>query len=497
MNPVAELDKRELALLAIFIILKVALIFAMPLTGDEAYFTTWAANPALGYYDHPPMVGWGIHLLSLISDSYIFYRLFAFVTTLITALVIFRLAKNITYEKSARNVALLFFISPIALLMLLITNDIFLLLFGALGALYFYYAVKTSSKKQAIIAGILLGLCFLSKYFAVFLIFGLLIFALGKKNKAAIKVAIITCLVISPFILENLYYNYYHCWNNILFNFQSRVSTSGPSFVEPLVFIGTLLPLIPPQGIWMLFRSRFKITTPERSDIPKFVLLAAMPALLVFLIVSFKNRIGLHWLFLFVPFLYVLFAYLKPEKLKGLYFYNSTLSLIIGFGILTVTLFPKPILGKQKTYYQISLFTQTDNICQQLPRGGVIYSLDYTNNSMLSYFCKGNTYHVLFDVSKFGREDDKHVDIRKLDRETLTLFAMHPKDLKQISPYFDRIDVKEIQIKDNPNYYLVTGYNFNYQKYRKDILATIAREYYNVPAWLPVGHCGFKEKYSL
>ena len=31
---------------------------ALPITGDEAYFYWWGVYPELGYYDHPPMVGW-------------------------------------------------------------------------------------------------------------------------------------------------------------------------------------------------------------------------------------------------------------------------------------------------------------------------------------------------------------------------------------------------------------------------------------------------------
>ena len=30
----------------------------VPFTGDEAYFLVWGQQPDIGYYDHPPMVGW-------------------------------------------------------------------------------------------------------------------------------------------------------------------------------------------------------------------------------------------------------------------------------------------------------------------------------------------------------------------------------------------------------------------------------------------------------
>ena len=39
----------------------------LPFTGDEAYFLVWGQKPALGYYDHPPMVGWMLALLARVS----------------------------------------------------------------------------------------------------------------------------------------------------------------------------------------------------------------------------------------------------------------------------------------------------------------------------------------------------------------------------------------------------------------------------------------------
>lgn len=497
MKLVAELDKREQIFLSIFVILKLALIFAIPFTGDEAYFTTWAAIPSLGYYDHPPMVGWGIYLLSQISDHYFFYRFFSFLTSIIVSLIVFQLAREITEEKTAFFVALVFFISPISMMMSLISNDIFLMFFGSIGALYLFKALKEESTSYAIAAGILLGLAFLSKYFAVFLIFGLLVYTLSRKDKTGARIAIIVLLASSPFALENLYYNYYNCWNNILFNFQTRVSDRGISLNYTTLFLATLLLLIPPYGMYLLTRSGLKNRLKGKSNGLKFAFYAAMPALLAFLYVSLRNQIGLHWLLLFIPFVYILFSCLEIQKLKSLYNYNFIVSLLIGIIILSITQFHKPLLGNHKIYYQISLFTQTEDICKQLPTGNAIYTLNYTNNSMLSYFCRGNDYHVLFDVSKYGREDDKRINISQLNGKTINIFAMHKKDIRKISDYFESTEVREINIENNPDYYLVTGKNFNFKMYRENILTRIANNFYNIPDWLPTGQCSFRKKYSL
>ncbi|WP_455198238.1 ArnT family glycosyltransferase [Kaarinaea lacus] len=497
MNFVASLDKREQILLSLFVLLKLALIFVIPFTGDEAYFTTWADDLSLGYYDHPPMVGWGIYLLNQISDHYNFYRFFSFLTSIVAAIVVFQLSREIAGEKSALFVALVFFISPISLMMSLISNDIFLMFFGTLGAYYFYQALRNESVPYGILAGTLLGLAFLSKYFAVFLILGLYAFSLMRKDRTGIKIAAIAAFPIALLVFENLYFNYHNCWNNILFNFQSRVSDRGIGLQYLLLFIFTLLLLVPPKGIYLLLKSRLSNQLRGKSNSIKFALFAVTPALLVFLYVSLKNQIGLHWLLLFIPFVYLLFSVLDTRNLKSLYNWNFSISLLSGIVILSLSLFHKPLLGDHKIYYQISLFTQTAKICSQLPTGQEIYTLNYTNNSMLSYFCSDNSYHVLFDVSKYGREDDKRIDISLLDGKPLTLFAMNKKDLDKITPYFDSLEVKQVEIDENPNYYLVTGNKFNYAMYRENILKTIAENFYNIPDWLPAGHCSFKEKYSL
>ena len=43
-----------------FAALHLALAAFLPLVEDEAYYRLWASAPALGYYDHPPVVAWAI-----------------------------------------------------------------------------------------------------------------------------------------------------------------------------------------------------------------------------------------------------------------------------------------------------------------------------------------------------------------------------------------------------------------------------------------------------
>jgi len=58
-----------LVLLALTLLFRFWLAAAMPITGDEAYFIWWGWTPALGFYDHPPMIGWWLALLLKVSAA--------------------------------------------------------------------------------------------------------------------------------------------------------------------------------------------------------------------------------------------------------------------------------------------------------------------------------------------------------------------------------------------------------------------------------------------
>ena len=55
------------ALLVLTLVFRFWLAAAFPITGDEAYFIWWGWMPDWGFYDHPPMIGWWLAALSLVS----------------------------------------------------------------------------------------------------------------------------------------------------------------------------------------------------------------------------------------------------------------------------------------------------------------------------------------------------------------------------------------------------------------------------------------------
>ena len=137
---------------------------ALPITGDEAYFAIWGRHPDIGFYDHPPMVGWLLAPLVLVSDSAWVLRLPAILLPAALALLL-RHALSAWFARDADTAdlaALAVLLLPINVWNVLVTTDTPLALFSLASLLAF-------ARQRFLLAGVLLGLAFLSKYFAVLL----------------------------------------------------------------------------------------------------------------------------------------------------------------------------------------------------------------------------------------------------------------------------------------------------------------------------------------
>ena len=487
-----HLSSKEKLIVGAFLTLKLALLLLLPLTGDEAYFISWAQQPALGYYDHPPTVGWAIYLLGFISDHYYFYRLFAYGTVFVVAWLIYRLVQSTHDDFTAMLVALIFLVSPLSLFAVMLVNDVALLLFGLLG---FYCVVKALDKGSvmyAIFAGLFLGLAFLSKYLSAPLFIGIILYLLFNRHKHGWKLALVAMAITSLFVFENLYFNLHSCWNNVLFNLFSRTKGSGFSPVYLALYFCILAFAVPPQGIYRLFKTKIAIIAPSL----KLAIYISASFLLVFLLVSSFKRIGLHWLYLPVTFLYLLFCLLPPERLRGLLKYNAVFSILLAILLLFVVTQIDTLFADNKDYRDALVYTQTDRICEALPPGKTIYTLSYSQNAVLSYHCQNNQFHVFANTSKYGREDDKRVNYRDKDGNALFILIPELDDREKVDRYFDSTKAIRISMTDKIDYYLIKGQGFDFGAYRS-VIQKITDRYYSPPSWLPAASCEFTDKYDL
>ena len=172
---------------ALFATLAIKLILAsvIPMSGDEAYFVLWANHLDFGYYDHPPMVGWFLHLMLYLGSSEVILRLPSILTSTLIGIGIYRLLKPLDEDKAAL-IAMLFLVSPLNILNVLVTTDTPLILFAFFSLASLFKALQHNKMGWYALSGIFFGMAFLSKYFAVLLglsYLAYLIFSVKSKQK--------------------------------------------------------------------------------------------------------------------------------------------------------------------------------------------------------------------------------------------------------------------------------------------------------------------------
>jgi len=485
---------RELKIVGIILLLKLIILSLIPITGDEAYFVKWATHLSSGYYDHPPMVGWLIYLMSFISDNIIFFRLFSFLSALVVAWSIMRIALLYMEQKKATFLALLFLASPVDILMSLFTNDIPLVLFGTLGVMFLLYALKNNnSTKYAILAGLFLGGAFLSKYFTLFLLLSLFIFVLVVYRTKAMKTVLIASSLIFLAIAQNLYFNYNSCWNNIMFNFFARTEShynleTFSNFLLNFIYVMT------PWSFYFLYKDRKNFVN---NELFKLVTLILGVMFLVFFIVSLKNLMGIHWFILFIPYMFLLFSFLGEHYLHKLFKYNSIftfmhIAILLPLA-LAIHLVPLSFL-KSSYYYEDAVFAlKPYETCKILDRNfsdKKLYTVGYTNSSMLGYYCKKEA-PMIFSNSTFGREDDKLVDARELDQKSIYLFDNREMKKSNFTHVCENVKIHTFKVED-ATFYLSECNGFSYEKYKKYYLDIQKKKFYTIPDFLPQGRCYFK-----
>lgn len=90
--------------------------------------------------------------------------------------------------------------------------------------------------------------------------------------------------------------------------------------------------------------------------------------------------------------------------------------------------------------------------------------------------------------------DDKLLDVRTLKDKDITLFNKRPINEKQLEQVCKSSKIEKIKI-ENANFYTATCKEFDYEKYKTLYLDVQKEKFYNIPDWLPIGECYFKDRY--
>ncbi len=487
------------------LVVKVMLAVAIPLTSDEAYFTLWGRFVDMGYYDHPPMVGWILYLLSFIGHSVVLIRLPAILSTVLIALGIYFLLKPLDEAKAAL-VSVFLLVSPLNVLNVIITTDTPLIFFSFASAFFLYYALKTESYLFYISSGMALGLAFLSKYFAVFLGLAYVVyfFSLPRDSKRT-KGFILLFASVIPFAAFNIGWNYTHCWTNIMFNVFNRNKRESFSILKVLLFVVSQVYLMTPAVVYFIYR-RYKELSVRLPSIKNrmfgtgFAVFAFVFAasLALFAVLSIKKVIGLHWVLGFYSFMYILLFFIfTDEELVKTVKYTAVFTIIHLFIIGAVLSVPVKWFARSKDYGTIIIGTKPEQVHKYIEKYEGKYVLatpSYAESALLTYHL-GEYFIVFGGGSQHGRQDDILTDFRLIDGKDILIVRSSEPQVNEYSTFFQNMEVERVMI-DGAQFYFVQGYKFNYQNYRGVVLKDIKEKYYNIPSWLPYSPNGFFfEKY--
>jgi len=467
-----------------------------PVTADEAYFILWGRSPAFGYYDHPPMVGWMLAPLAALSDAPWLLRLPTVLVPALAALAV-RAALRGWFgrdEDTASLAALAVVLVPMNVWNVLVTTDTPLLLFSVASLLVFARAADKNSNALFLVAGALLGLAFLSKYFAVLLGLAYLAWAWSMKTPRAFGLVLLGGL---PFGLLNLYWNYQACWCNVMFNAINRHGDDGGwSLATPALYAASLAYLAAPL-LWFAWRGRARLRAAWHKPGERALLLAWLLPLLVFAALSPVKRIGLHWLLSFIPALVLSVALaLDRRQLVASTRVLAILAVLHALPIAVIAALPLDTWQGTRVYSRL-LFPGRpaellDAAAPDLP-GRVLAADSYSSAALLAYHAR-RPVPVFGRGSSHARQSDIDTDWRSHAGQDLLVLRREAPQPQDYQPYFGSIEVKKLALGGG-SYYAVLGRGFNYPAYRDEVLAQVRERYYRIPPPLPVGRCYFFERY--
>ncbi len=486
-----------LVALAATLVFRVWLSAVAPVTADEAYFILWGRAPSLGYYDHPPMVGWMLAPLVAISDAPWLLRLPAVLVPPLAALgAWFALRGGFGRDEDTANLAALaVLLMPLNVWNVLITTDTPLVLFSVASVLVFARAAQQGSNGLFFVSGILLGLAFLSKYFAVLLGLAFLVWSILSKRPKAFLLVFLGGL---PFGLLNLYWNYEACWCNVMFNAINRHEDdgSGWSLATPALYAASLAYLAAPL-LWFAWRGRARLGEAWQRPGERALMLAWLVPFAVFAALSPVKRIGLHWLLSFLPALVLSVALaLERRQLVASVRAFALLAALHAIPIVVIAALPLDTWQSTRLHARLvfpgRIAELLDAVAPDLP-GKVLAADSYASAALLAFHAR-RPIPVFGRGTSHARQNDIDTDWRALAGKDLLILRREPPLAQDYRPYFRDVEVKRVPLGGG-SYHLVLGYAFNYEAYRSGTLADIRERYYRIPPWLPTGRCYFFERY--
>ena len=303
---------------------------AIHLTEDEAYYRLWAASLQFGYYDHPPMIAWWIRAgMAIAGDNALGVRLLPVLSCGLTSLIIFDLTQRLGASAETAERATIWYNAT-----LIVGLGGFLAIPDAPAVMFWTLAlwcvVRTGEARPTawgagrwwIAAGVAAGLAAISKYSALFLAPGLLIWLIWKGGGVrALRRPWpwVAALIAAGFFATNLVWNAEHHWVSFIKQF-GRVAPQGfaPSHLVELVLVEFMLlnPIISVFAIRGAVQGVRRSGPPNGPDL-SLLLAVCAPFAAYLLLHSLHARVEAHWPAPLYPAMAILAAVAADQVAPG------------------------------------------------------------------------------------------------------------------------------------------------------------------------------------
>jgi hypothetical protein len=393
-------------------------------------------------------------------------------------------------------VAVVFLISPVNILNVLITTDTPLIFFVFVSVYMLVRAVQQDKLSDYVWSGVALGFAFLSKYFAVLLGLAYLLYVLFtpalKRRWLGLSLLVLASM---PAVAVNVYWNYTHCWDNILFNLYNRNEGAQFSFDNVWLYIVTTLYLMTPPLLYYIWKQRGQ--TAAASATRRLYGFVYWVPIAIFALLSLKKTIGLHWVLAFYPFFYLWLAAkltaVQWRKTAKFMAWFTAVHLLIVAAMLAA---PASWWQHGKAYSGYVFIMHNDDVIAQLKPYEQDYLFavdDYSNAAVITYHAN-KEFFVFGAGSQHARQDDMNTDFRTMAGRNILTVDKSPPDLAKYTPYFKQVELRTVKVR-GATIYLVLGRGFDYPAYRAGVLTQVRDRYYRIPDFLPHASCYFCDKY--